>query len=176
MSNILEYKGYFTKIEYNSEDKALYGKIEGIADLVTFESTDAGEIEKEFHNAVDDYLDFCKEIGKDPDKSYKGSFNVRIDPDLHKQLVIKAFKNNESLNQTVEKAIKEYLKPSLEVYNELCATFAFVRHIYNEKILSASNNMWNRSNYLARSNTIFDNRNNLLFERDKTEDSVYAKF
>lgn len=115
MSNILEYKGYFTKIEYNSEDKALYGKIEGIADLVTFESTDAGEIEKEFHNAVDDYLDFCKEIGKDPDKSYKGSFNVRIDPDLHKQLAIKAFLNNESLNQTVEKAIKEYLKPTSDV-------------------------------------------------------------
>lgn len=93
----------------------LYGKIEGIADLITFESLDATKIEDEFHNAVDDYLTFCKEVGKDPDKSYKGSFNVRISPDLHKKLAIKAFKNDESLKQTVENAISEYLKLSSEI-------------------------------------------------------------
>lgn len=123
MKNILEYKGYFTKIEYSSEDMILYGKIEGIADLITFESLDATKIEDEFHNAVDDYSKFCKEVGKDPDKSYKGSFNVRISPDLHKKLAIKAFKNDESLKQTVENAISEYLKLSSEIYTELCAVY-----------------------------------------------------
>lgn len=123
MNNILEYKNYYTKIKYNSEDKILHGKIEGIADLVTFQCTNATKIEEEFHNAVDDYLVFCEEVGKDPDKSYKGSFNIRINPDLHKELVIKAFKNNESLNQTVENAIREYLRPTSERYPELLAIF-----------------------------------------------------
>ena len=121
MNNILEYMGYYTKIEYSSEDRILHGRIEGIGDLITFQSAEATKIEEEFQNAIDDYLTFCEEVGKDPDKSYKGSFNIRINPDLHKKLAIKAFKNNESLNQTVENAIREYLKTTSEVYNELFA-------------------------------------------------------
>lgn len=123
MNNILEYKGYFTKIEYNSEDKVLHGRIEGIVDLVTFQNTDSTKIEEEFNNAVDDYLAFCEEVGKDPDKSYKGSFNIRISSDLHKELAIKAFMNNESLNQTVENAIRDYLRPTSEKYSELLAIY-----------------------------------------------------
>ena len=61
---MLKYKGYMAKIESSAEDKCLHGKIDGIADLVTFEADNAHEIEKEFRSAVDDYLDFCREIGK----------------------------------------------------------------------------------------------------------------
>lgn len=123
MDNILEYKGYYTKIEYSSEDRVLHGRIEGIGDLITFQNTDAARIEEEFYKAVDDYLKFCEEVGKEPDKSYKGSFNIRISPELHKELAVMAFKNNESLNQTVEKAIRNYLRPSSEIYSELCAIY-----------------------------------------------------
>ena len=110
MNNILEYKGYYTKVEYSAEDNVLYGKIEGIVDLVTYESESLDKIEKEFHAAVDDYLEFCKATGKQPDKVYKGSFNVRIAPDLHKAVAILASQNHESLNQTVESAIEWYIK------------------------------------------------------------------
>ncbi|HCW22894.1 MAG TPA: toxin-antitoxin system HicB family antitoxin [Lachnospiraceae bacterium] len=107
--NILEYKGYYTKIEYNVEDRVLYGKIEGIRDLVNFESDNAADIENEFHAAVDDYLEFCKEVGKEPDKEYKGSFNIRINPELHRSLVGISFKNGRTLNATIEKALEEYV-------------------------------------------------------------------
>ena len=73
MSNILAYRGYLSKIEYGVVDMVLHGKIEGIVDLVTFESDSADEIEKKFHKAVDDYLLFCEEVGKEPNKTYKGS-------------------------------------------------------------------------------------------------------
>ena len=63
--NILEYKGYNTKIEFNSSDFVFRGKIEGIDDLVNFESENSKDIEKEFHKAVDDYLEFCKEVPKE---------------------------------------------------------------------------------------------------------------
>ena len=66
-------------------------------------------IKKEFEKAVDDYLEFCKEVGKEPDKEYKGTFNVRIQPELHKRLALVALMNGETLNASVEKAIREYV-------------------------------------------------------------------
>lgn len=108
-NNVLEYKGYHTKVEFDSEDLVLRGKIEGINDLVDFECEDLKGVEKEFHEAVDDYLEFCKEVGKEPDKEYKGTFNVRISPELHKKLVNVAMKNGDSLNASVEKAIQGYI-------------------------------------------------------------------
>lgn len=107
--NVMEYKGYHTKIEVDTKTYKLRGKIEGINDLVNFESDNVSSIEKEFHEAVDDYLDFCAEVGKEPDKEYKGTFNVRISPELHKKLAIYANKNDMTLNATVEKAIETYV-------------------------------------------------------------------
>ena len=108
-SNILEYKGYHTKIEFDMETCTLRGKIEGINDLVTFESESAETIEKEFHSAVDDYLAFCEEVGKEPEKVYKGSFNVRIAPELHKALAEYAARNGLSLNQATATAIEKFV-------------------------------------------------------------------
>ena len=109
MKNVLEYKGYYTRVEFDSEAFVVRGKIEGIKDLVNFECADLLCVEEEFHNAVDEYLEFCKEIGKEPDKEYRGTFNIRINPELHKKLVVVAMKNGDTLNATVEKAIKEYV-------------------------------------------------------------------
>lgn len=110
--NVLEYKGYHTKIEFISETKTLFGKIEGINDLVTFEAAEVKDVEKEFHSAVDDYLAFCEEIGQAPDKEYKGSFNIRIDPSLHRAIALKADKEGVSLNAAVEQAIQQFIHPS----------------------------------------------------------------
>lgn len=113
MSNILKYKGYLTKIEFSVEDNILYGKIEGIHDLVTFESSSAEEIENEFHAAVDDYLDFCERLGQEPDKTYSGSFNVRISPELHKRVSQYALVHGTTLNQTVETAIARFINEDI---------------------------------------------------------------
>jgi predicted HicB family RNase H-like nuclease len=110
LNDILEYNGYHTRIEFDSVSKVLHGKIEGINDLVTFESSSVSEIESEFHKAVDDYLAFCSDIGQEPNKEYKGSFNIRITPELHRKLVEVSFFNDESLNSSVEKAIDLYVQ------------------------------------------------------------------
>lgn len=111
MDNVIEYKGYQSKVEYSKEDNVLHGKIEGIKDLVTFECDSASDVRKEFEAAVDDYLEFCKECNKEPNKAYKGSFNVRIDPEMHREIAMMAIKKNTSLNEIVEQAIKNYLQP-----------------------------------------------------------------
>ena len=80
--------------------------------MVNFQSDSLESIEKEFHNAVDDYLKFCKEVGKEPEKTYKGSFNIRITPELHKKAVNTAYKLGITLNSFVEEAIGEAVKGS----------------------------------------------------------------
>lgn len=63
-----EHKGYRTKIKFDPESAVFFGKIEGIKDLVNFEGQNIPAAEKEFHNAVDDYLELCKALNRDPDR------------------------------------------------------------------------------------------------------------
>lgn len=65
---MLRYKGYCAKPEYSAEDKVFCGKVLGIDDLVDFCAGNAKDLEHEFQSAVDDYLAFCAEIGKEPQK------------------------------------------------------------------------------------------------------------
>lgn len=109
MNNILEYKGYCTKVDFSAEDGVLFGKIEGIRDLVTFECDCASEAQEAFFSAVDDYLESCRDIGKEPDKEYKGTFNIRISSELHKKASMLAYRRNQSLNQIVEESIASYV-------------------------------------------------------------------
>jgi predicted HicB family RNase H-like nuclease len=105
MNDILEYKGYYASLHFNSEDEVFYGKLLGIDDLVNFEGASVKELKKAFHAAVDDYVDTCKELGKEPNKTYKGTFNVRITTDQHKEAAFFAASHNISLNDFVKTAI-----------------------------------------------------------------------
>lgn len=106
----MEHKGYYARIEYSDEDQCFFGSIEGIVDVIGFEGGNVNELKQAFHEAVDDYLDLCQRLGKEPQKAYKGSFNVRIDPDLHKRAALLASSNGISLNQLIENAVDRYVK------------------------------------------------------------------
>lgn len=106
-NNFLKYKDYLAKIEYDADEKLLYGTIQGISDLIIFEASSVSEIEKEFQDAVEDYIETCKELGKSHEKAYKGSFNVRIDPEQHRKIARLAFRENITLNKLVADAIQE---------------------------------------------------------------------
>lgn len=101
----LTYKGYQGTIEPQLDSGTLYGKIAFIRDLVTYEATTLADLVREFEYSVDEYLNDCEELGKTPDKPFKGSFNVRISPELHRQAAISA--GDKSLNAFVCEAIKE---------------------------------------------------------------------
>jgi predicted HicB family RNase H-like nuclease len=108
--NKLVYKGYTAKVEFDPEEKKLVGEIEGIKDLVVFSSENCGDIEQAFHDSVDGYLKSCKLAGKDPDKVYSGSFNIRIDPEDHRKLNQLAEEENKSLNSEIVSAVRYYLE------------------------------------------------------------------
>lgn len=105
MSNTMEYKGYVGSVEFSEENCIFFGKVMGIRALLSYEGSTARELVADFHGAVDDYLAMCEAEGKEPEKAFKGSFNVRISPELHKQLVVRATAQQMSLNSYVEQAL-----------------------------------------------------------------------
>jgi len=114
MKDTMEYNGYFGSVHYNDDDKVFYGKLRFIRALVSYEGTDVISLRAAFEEAVDDYLEFCKETGKQPEKPFKGSFNLRIDPELHKRLVSNAMSEGKTLNTFV----KDLLQRSVEIPND----------------------------------------------------------
>lgn len=117
MNDILDYKGYYATVHYSASDDVFFGKILGINDLVSFEGASVKELKKSFKEAVEDYLETCIELGKEPEKTYKGSFNVRIPSEMHKQAALFASIRNISLNDFVKTAIGYTLKHKAEIDN-----------------------------------------------------------
>lgn len=109
MKNVLEHKDYSGTVEFSAEDEVFFGKIVGIRDLVTFEADSVTKLKKAFKEAVEDYITTCSALGKDPDKEYKGSFNVRLKPKIHRLAAIKSASQRMSLNQFVEKVLEKEL-------------------------------------------------------------------
>ena len=107
MKDILQYRDYIGSVHYNADDEAFFGKIEGIEDLISFEGNSVTELKKSFEDAVEDYIQLCKTSGKKLERSYKGSFNVRISSDIHKKAKRLAIIKGISLNQFIQKAVEE---------------------------------------------------------------------
>ena len=114
MSKMMEYKGYHAQIDYDSDDELFVGRVFGIVDSLFFHGTSVAELEKMFHQSIDNYLQMCAETGKMPDKEFKGSFNIRIPPELHRGISMQAAQEGVSLNQYVLRALERSL-PSARV-------------------------------------------------------------
>ena len=114
--NLLSHRGYLGSVELDQDERVFYGRLEFIRALVSYEAKDAEGLIGAFREAVDDYLADCEERGVSPGKPLKGSFNVRVGPDLHRRAVIAAAHAGISLNafttRALEAALAEAAKPS----------------------------------------------------------------
>jgi predicted HicB family RNase H-like nuclease len=109
MKSTLQHHGYDGSVEYSAEDKMLHGRVLGIRDMVSYGGASVRELERNFRNAVDEYLAFCEKRGKQPGKPFKGSFNVRLSPELHQRAARFAEEHEMKLNAVVQNALSEYL-------------------------------------------------------------------
>jgi predicted HicB family RNase H-like nuclease len=105
--NVLRYKGYVGSAELSAEDAVFHGKVIGIKALVSFEGDSVGALLDDFRSAVDEYLRFCRDRGKEPERPFKGSFNVRLGSDLHRKAALAASARGVSLNALVEDAVRQ---------------------------------------------------------------------
>ena len=112
--NTLKYKGYVGSVAYSEPDRVFFGKIEGIDDLVNYEGESVTELTAAFHEAVDDYLAYCEDHGMKPEKSYTGTFNVRISPMTHREIANLASEEGISINAFVKKALHEAVSRGYE--------------------------------------------------------------
>ena len=99
---MMEYKGYTGVVNFDSDDETFYGKVINLRDVITFEADTVEGLKKEFQASVDDYLDFCKTRGENPEKPFSGKFIVRIPPELHKKIYIKSKESDKSINNYVQ--------------------------------------------------------------------------
>lgn len=106
---MMKYKNYIAHIEFDDEAEIFHGEVVNIQDVITFQGKSVKELKNAFIDSVEDYLDFCEQRGKDPDKPFSGKFNLRIDPEVHREVVIAAKVAGMSLNQWVAQAITHML-------------------------------------------------------------------
>lgn len=105
MSSLKPYKGYSASLEVDVEAGVIHGRVQGLRDVVSFEAGHPSEVVPAFHEAVDDYLVWCKELGREPERPYSGSFLVRMSPEEHKLLARAASAKGCSINAYVREAV-----------------------------------------------------------------------
>jgi len=103
------YKNYVGSAEIDIEAGVCTGKILFINDLVTYQAESPRQLQAEFEAAVDDYLETCKLVGKDPEKAFSGVFNVRVSPEDHRRATVASVQENKSLNAIMAEALHSYL-------------------------------------------------------------------
>lgn len=105
-NNILEYKRYIAQLDFDLEDGIIVGKVINAKDIISFHADSLLGIKQVFKNMIDTYLEACEEEGLCPSKPYSGKFNLRITPDLHRELSIEAAQEGVSLNDLTEQLLK----------------------------------------------------------------------
>jgi len=106
---MLKYKGYTGVVQFDDEAMIFHGEVIGLRDVITFRGTTPKEIKEEFERSIDGYLDWCNELGQEPEKPFSGNIHLRLKPDLHAKLAVEAkicgVSLNSYINQTLKRAI-----------------------------------------------------------------------
>lgn len=101
----MTYKGYSARVEYDDEDGIFTGRIAGIRDGIGFHADSVAELREAFHEAVEDYLETCARIGKEPQKAFSGQMMFRVNPEVHRKAAVAAELAGKSLNQWAEEVL-----------------------------------------------------------------------
>lgn len=102
---MMEYKGYVGKVEYDAEGNILHGEVVGTRDVITFQAKSVEQVQQAFKDSVDDYLEYCKELGQKPEKPCSGRFVVRIGSELHRQANMLSSVSGKSLNTLISECL-----------------------------------------------------------------------
>jgi len=103
---MLKYKGYVGVVQFDEDAMIFHGEVVGLRDVITFRGTTPAELKKEFQVSIKGYLDWCKELGQAPEKPFSGEFHLRMTPDLHAKLALKAKAHGVSLNNYINEALE----------------------------------------------------------------------
>ncbi len=100
------YRGFAALVEFDPQDVLFVGRVAGLNDVVGFHASDADQLVDAFHEAVDDYLQTCARVGKQPEKPYSGKLMFRVDPEVHAKAALAAALTGLSLNAWAEEVLR----------------------------------------------------------------------
>lgn len=103
---MMKYKDYFGKVRYNDGAKIFHGEVIGLKDIITFQEKSVNELRIAFQDSINDYLAWCDERGEQPEKTYSGKLNIRMNPNLHAHLAIEAAHQGVSLNDLINQKLR----------------------------------------------------------------------
>jgi predicted HicB family RNase H-like nuclease len=105
VTNTMTYKGYSARISYDDEDGIFTGQVAGIRDGIGFHADTVEVLREAFHEAINDYIETCRKLGKEPQKAYSGQMMFRVNPEVHRKAALAAELSGKSLNQWAEEAL-----------------------------------------------------------------------
>ncbi len=103
---MLKYKGYTGVVQFDDQAMIFHGEVIGLRDVITFRGTTPEEIKKEFESSIDGYINWCRELGQQPEKPFSGNIHLRLKPDLHAKLANGAKLHGMSLNNFINKTLQ----------------------------------------------------------------------
>ena len=112
----MKYKGYEALVTFDEDDRILCGRVLSTRDVISFEADSVEDIERAFHEAIDDYLEQCAETGRDPDRSFSGKLIVRMNPDLHRDVYLEAARSGTSLNAWITESLESRVAEERGLY------------------------------------------------------------
>lgn len=110
--NIMRYKGYRAKVEYSAEDSCLVGRVLDIHDIISFEGQSIQEAEMDFHNAIDQYVEDCRESGKEPDKPNGGKVILHLPATAYRTVSLEAETSGRSVSDLIVAAVEKTYAPA----------------------------------------------------------------
>lgn len=108
MKDMMHHKGYWGSVHFNDEDDVFFGRIEFIRALVSYEGRDVDSLRQAFREAVHNYLKTCEDQGREPEKPFKGSFNIRISPQLHQRIAAHAAGKGMTINRYIAELLEKH--------------------------------------------------------------------
>ena len=103
---MLKYKNYIGHVEFDQDAETFFGEVINTRDVITFQGETVKDLKKAFRDSIKDYIEYCHERGEEPERPFSGKFNIRLDPELHREAYIAAKKSGLSLNSWIKRAIK----------------------------------------------------------------------
>jgi predicted HicB family RNase H-like nuclease len=110
--NTMTDRGYAARVEYSEDDGCSVGHAAGIRDVDGFHGESVAELRSAFAEAVDDDLETCLELGREPDHPHSGQFRLQLEPELHAWAAMVAKTQGKSLSAWVSEVIARNVAPT----------------------------------------------------------------
>lgn len=107
---MMEYKNYLANVKYDAEADIFHGEVINIRDVITFQGKSTEELHRALTDSVEDYLEFCKERGEEPNPPFSGYFSLRVSPQLHKQIILAAEKSGKNMDNWISGVLELAVK------------------------------------------------------------------